>query len=161
MLINDKRLLELRTLDLPRLTFTDVFAINAGELGEADRNTITSYLQGFTLVKHESGQACPCCGELLAAGDSITGLIMGATFHWSLTHGEGYCRSCNYPARAYHFNVGPVERFVAILPYHPSSLTTKAERRAMDAAAVDAARGELETDDLGRSSRLTRGGGLL
>jgi hypothetical protein len=62
---------------------------------------------------------------------------MGAAkFTWAIAHGEGYCNNlvdgkrCCYPARAYHYDVGPIKRLVLILQYHPSGLLTKEQARA-------------------------------
>lgn len=78
----------------------------------------------------------PClkCGELLN-GDFV-GFLMdnGGGFEWGLTHGEGHCKKCGWPARAYHFikdkdgkELGSIRGL--ILQYHPDFV----ERRARSA----------------------------
>lgn len=55
---------------------------------------------------------CLCCG------------VRGA-FTWGLTHGEGYCHYCGWPARLYHFikdHTGNEQRIVRLLQYHPDQI---------------------------------------
>lgn len=112
----------LRAKALPKLTFGDVFKITDGSLDEQEIAAIDSYLARFTIIRDERGSRCPGCGSLLTAHDAITGLFLGATFTWGIAHGEGHCSGCGYPARAYHFDVGPLKRFEAVLAVHPDEL---------------------------------------
>lgn len=55
---------------------------------------------------------CLCCGE-------------DRTFTWGLTHGEGHCYKCGWPARLYHFfkdSAGNSKRIVRLLQYHPDQI---------------------------------------
>jgi len=45
-------------------------------------------------------------------------------------YGEGSCRECGYPARAYHRNVGPIKFLQVILQYHRTIEAADRERRA-------------------------------
>ena len=52
------------------------------------------------------------------------------TFQWGIARGEGNCCSCGWPSRAFHDPKnadGPilVDRFVAILQYHPSHVGSR------------------------------------
>jgi hypothetical protein len=55
---------------------------------------------------------CLCCGE-------------AATFTWGMTHGEGFCVKCGWPARLYHFikTDGIETRIVRLLQYHPDGIS--------------------------------------
>jgi hypothetical protein len=109
---------EVKAKALPRLSFSDVFIEKDGGLEESERAEIDRYLAQFT--KAEGGK-CPGCGAKLT-GNEIEGLLGIATFTWGIAHGEGYCRQCSYPARAFHRNVGPIEFFNAVLPVHPDEI---------------------------------------
>ncbi len=63
-------------------------------------------------------------------GDRIQcpGCELPLLFNWGLTHGSGFCTRCTWPAVAYHFNVGPIERFEAILPVHPEHVSMRGAR---------------------------------
>lgn len=45
--------------------------------------------------------ACLHCGEPLTG--LMNSLLGRGGFEWGLAHGEGHCRGCGWPARAYHF----------------------------------------------------------
>lgn len=68
----------------------------------------------------------PCigCGAILTR-DEVSAFLLGASFTWGLAHGEGHCRECGYPARAYHRDFGPVKFLAAVLQYHPAALVTR------------------------------------
>lgn len=71
--------------------------------------------------------APPNDGKCLNCGDVQGGLmaqLTGTGFAWGIAHGEGYCRTCRYPGRALHYDVGPIKRLGAILQYHPDFLTS-------------------------------------
>lgn len=55
---------------------------------------------------------CLCCG-------------VRGSFTWALTHGEGCCHYCGWPARLYHFvkdDAGNERRIVRLLWYHPDQI---------------------------------------
>jgi hypothetical protein len=57
-------------------------------------------------------QKCLYCGE-------------SYTFTWGLTHGEGHCTECGWPARLYHFikdESGNETRVVKLLQVHPDAI---------------------------------------
>jgi hypothetical protein len=80
-----------------------------------DAATLDAYFRIF--AKPDDGK-CLNCG--LVQGGLIAALLGG--FRWGLAHGEGFCSRCKYPARACHYDIGPVKRFNAILQYHPDEL---------------------------------------
>lgn len=50
------------------------------------------------------------------------------TFTWGLTHGEGHCYKCGWPARLYHFvkdAAGGEECIVRLLQYHPDGISLR------------------------------------
>lgn len=82
---------------------------------------LAEYLSQFC----EPSNECVCCGSTLSGSDTVTAFLRGATFEWGIAHGEGHCRACHYPARAYH-RVNDDLRFTMILQYHPSELSFNA-----------------------------------
>jgi hypothetical protein len=61
--------------------------------------------------------ACLSCGE-------------ARTFTWGVTHGEGFCCKCHWPARLYHFikdAEGKETRVVRLLQYHPDQIILNEE----------------------------------
>lgn len=73
---------------------------------------------------------CIGCGSRLGAKDAVDAFLGGdgvPTFQWGITHGEGSCSKCGYPARAMHY-IGKAEGEPEItiqnliLQYHPSTL---------------------------------------
>ena len=76
---------------------------------------LNDYLRIFA---YTDGNTCPGCGS------TLSGLF--GTFEWEIVHGEGQCRKCRYPCRAYHRpKTGPIKFFSAVLPYHPDGLQAK------------------------------------
>lgn len=91
------------------------FDLLDGMLTLADAVAMNRYLWAFV---SPSETRCPGCLK-------PWGGILG-TFTYSLTHGEGRCSACGYPARADHYDFGPVKslrRF--ILAYHPDGLSVE------------------------------------
>lgn len=75
-------------------------------------------------------------GELicLKCGEQLTGfhaMLLGkGGFEWGLAHGEGHCRNCGWPARAYHSakKATGEDLFTVrnlILQYHPDFVETR------------------------------------
>lgn len=67
---------------------------------------------------------CVKCGSQ-QGGDVLASFLGTAKFRWGIAHGEGFCsaKGCGYPARAYHYDVGPIKRLTLILQIHPSELS--------------------------------------
>lgn len=116
--ITQERLNELASL--PRLNWRDMFAAEDGITPE-DEAAMDSYFAKF--VKMDGGKCINCArtqGGFRAA-------LIGGGFTYDLTHGEGHCRTCGYPGRANHYDIGPIKSLEVILQYHPSQLTLKSE----------------------------------
>lgn len=67
-------------------------------------------------------QRCFHCGEYLTGLASF--LLGRGGFEWGITHGEGHCTNCRWPARGHHFakaadgsDLFTLHNFV--LSYHP------------------------------------------
>lgn len=80
-------------------------------------------------------QPCLKCSEPLSGGGLAESFFGKGGFEWGLAHGEGHCRGCGWPARAYHFikdadgnDVMTIRNIV--LQYHPDFVSTK--RRATE-----------------------------
>jgi hypothetical protein len=113
-------------LNLPRATWRDVFEIKGDGFTSDDAAVLDEYLRKFTL---RPDNLCPGCDATLV-GDLVDQLLGKATFTWGMAHGEGFCRECRYPARAYHRDFGPVKFVSAVLPYHPEELMRPGEDRS-------------------------------
>lgn len=112
-----ERLRELQAAGLPRMTWRDVLEVKeGGSLSAEEDMAMEAYFRQFV-----KADGCVCCGKQ-QGGDIIASLIGNAYFRWGIAHGEGFCSNCGYPARAYHFNVGPIKRLPIILQYHPEDL---------------------------------------
>lgn len=121
--VTQERLDELSTV--PPLRWRELFKVD-GDMSEADAAAMDSYFSKF--VMPEAGRSdettkCIGCGAILTGG--IIGVLLGATFTYGLVHGEGFCSKCGWPARANHYDVGPIKRLVCVLQYHPSGLKLK------------------------------------
>lgn len=82
----------------------------------------------------DDGQPCLKCGENLAGG--LSDFLFGkGGFEWVLAHGEGHCKNCGWPARAYHFIKNADGSDLAtlrnvILQYHPDCVETRKKTKA-------------------------------
>jgi hypothetical protein len=112
-----ERIRELRRKNLPHATFDKIFKITEGSLSEDEIKLINDYLYMFV---QPSDAGCVHCGEK-QGGDILEQMLGTIKFHWGIPHGEGFCttENCGWPARAYHYDVGPIKRFNAILQFHP------------------------------------------
>lgn len=93
--------------------------------GEEAMHKANEYFQHFAAPN--SGK-CIMCGE---EHNSAAAVIMGTGFRWGAVHGEGYCGTCGYPARAIHEIDGVGTISGLILQYHPSEV----EKREPDEEA--------------------------
>ena len=112
---------ELQTRELARLNWRKLLTAT-GLTAEAEA-ALEAYFARFL-----PPGPCVMCGEQLGTrrGHELMDFLLGAgTFEWGLAHGEGFCRTCHYPARAYHRDVGPITFLQVILQYHPSELTKR------------------------------------
>jgi len=130
-----KSLKELKLEDVPRATADAIgmrLTINPDykESDEAKAEQAKAYTELNEYLKDFcSSKDCPRCG-LALRGKGILHAILGG-FTWGLANGEGHCTGCNYPCRAYHRNVGPLEFFEFVLAYHPSALSEPADKREL------------------------------
>lgn len=114
----------LKTQALPHCTWTDILAVKeGGEIAEADQAALADYFARFLPPRDE----CVGCGGTLVGKDIIEVAIGSATFEWGLVNGEGHCRRCRWPARAYHRDVGPIQFLNFVLQYHPDELVIRAK----------------------------------
>jgi hypothetical protein len=74
-------------------------------------------------------QPCLKCDAPLSGG-LAEALLGEGGFEWGLAHGEGHCRKCRWPARAYHFikdadgkDLMSIRGF--IIQYHPDFVSKK------------------------------------
>jgi hypothetical protein len=89
--------------------------------GMADLASVDAYLSHF----------CPDA-ECLNCGAKLGGMF--GSFEWGLTHGEGHCSNCGYPARGYHTIPGREHKPILnhmpfIRQYHPEALRDRDGRR--------------------------------
>lgn len=79
----------------------------------------------------EDGHPCLKCGEPLTG---LLSALTGGGFTWGLVHGEGNCRNCGWPARAYHYikdldgnKLMTIQPFV--IQYHPDFVTPQSAKK--------------------------------
>mgnify|MGYP001619359743 FL=1 len=119
-----KTLKRLKVEGLPHCAWADVFTLkDGGGLTDIDQATLTEYFGRFLPPR----EACVGCGGTLVGKDIIEVAIGAATFEWGLVNGEGHCRRCGWPARAYHREVGPIKFLNFVLQYHPDELEITAK----------------------------------
>lgn len=77
-------------------------------------------------------QPCIKCEKPLLG---LSSFILGGGFTWGIVHGEGFCRECSWPARAYHFIKDKDDKEVitirnVILQYHPDFVSKRKDKAA-------------------------------
>lgn len=94
---------------------------------------LDAYFEAFAQPIFQDGDktknmVCIECDKPL---DGLMAVFLGSGFTWGITHGEGHCSACKWPARGHHFikdaggkDVATIRNFV--LQYHPDFV----ERRA-------------------------------
>jgi hypothetical protein len=112
---------ELKDADLPRCDWRLLFKVE-GVLSPEDILTFDEYFKHFV-----PPGPCIKCGCTQGSASPIDFLLGGAKFQWGLIHGEGFCSTeeCGWPARAIHYNVGPIKSMHLILQYHPDDVSWK------------------------------------
>lgn len=83
-----------------------------------------NYFHQFVKPVREAKDQSPICFH---CGEHLTGVMamLGrGGFEWGITHGEGHCAGCKWPARAHHFakNAMGEDLFTLrnfVLSYHP------------------------------------------
>lgn len=82
---------------------------------------------------HGGAMRCFHCGEYLTGFESL--LLGRGGFEWGITHGEGHCANCRWPARGHHFakaedgsELFTLHNFV--LQYHPDFVERKSVKAA-------------------------------
>lgn len=85
-------------------------------LPEKDGDALDEYFRHFV----PPGD-CIKCGAQQRMDDVVDMLMRRGRFRFGMKHGEGKCinSGCGWPARAIHYNVGPIKRLELILQYHP------------------------------------------
>jgi hypothetical protein len=117
------RIAELQAANLRPCDWTDLLRLkDGGAMDAGDEQALNDYLGHFL----PPSDKCVSCGAVQAG---LMGALLGG-FVYGLAHGEGACGRCGYPARANHYDFGPIKSFHGILQYHPSGLApTTAEGR--------------------------------
>jgi len=89
-------------------------------LPQKDADALDEYFRHFVPPGN-----CIKCGAQQGR-EGIADRLMGrAKFRFGEKHGEGKCITggCDWPARAIHYNVGPIQKLELILQYHPDVVT--------------------------------------
>lgn len=106
--------------NLPRLDWRDLFTVREA-LSDEEAGALDAYFRQF--LPPGDCAACSAQQGVRGGGDGLIDSILArGAFTWGLANGEGYCRKCGYPARAYHRDVGPIKFLCLILQYHPDEL---------------------------------------
>lgn len=83
---------------------------------------------------HLGDHPCLKCDEPLTG---MVAMMLGkGGFTWGIAHGEGFCRNCRWPARAYHFikyedgrDLATLRNF--ILQYHPDVVMERTKENSV------------------------------
>lgn len=93
-----------------------------GTIPQKDVEALDHYFQHFL-----PPGPCIKCGHQQGVDKSdFLALIRGeGRFRFGIQHGEGQCITggCGWPARAIHYNIGPIQKLEMILQYHPAIVT--------------------------------------
>ena len=106
-----KTLDDLKAEHLPRCDWRTL--LRAENLSPEDETALDAHFKHFL----PPGKCCMCGAQ--QGGDAISSALGLAKFTWGIQHGEGFCYFCKWPARAYHYDIGPIKKLVIILQYHP------------------------------------------
>ncbi len=135
--------------EVPKLDWRTLFKPK-GDMPEAQIKALDSYFSCFAQPPYtvaadgwnEIGkQPCLKCEEPLT-GDLADFILRKGGFTWGIAHGEGFCRNCKWPSRAYHFIKDADGKDLitirnVILQYHPEFVTErKAEKKKAKAEAA-------------------------
>jgi hypothetical protein len=87
-----------------RCTWRDMFTPKDGAEPDTEiLEDIDAYLELFAApILIDGKNLCPHCGHPFN-GSLMDSFLGDGGFEWGLAHGEGHCRCCRWPARAYHF----------------------------------------------------------
>lgn len=115
-----------RTIERCTLADANITADLMEGAGAAEREAVedlTAYFARF--AKPEWGDTPSVGCKCIKCGNYLSGFL--GTFTWGLCHGEGFCSSCKWPARAYHFIKDRHGEDLAtirgvILQYHPDEV---------------------------------------
>jgi len=120
----ERTLAQMQELNLPRMQAADIASPKEGVEPPAWYPTkLDEYLSHF--LKPQPKFECVRC-ETPQTG--FMGAMFGG-FTWGLAHGEGFCETCRWPGRAYHFvkdeNGDELCRLNVVLQYHPDELSQR------------------------------------
>ena len=69
----------------------------------------------------------PCikCGHQQGVDNVLDAYLGKGRFKYGIRHGEGQCSTggCGWPARALHYDIGPIKKLELILQFHPDVVT--------------------------------------
>lgn len=110
-------------------TIGDIGMEITGEDAQPVIDAINDYLQVFAQPQtRDEGNSLLGYNKCLNCGTVLDGAM--GSFTWGIQHGEGICRDCGWPCRAYHvpkdesgeqiFN----RRLEIVLQYHPDNVST-------------------------------------
>jgi hypothetical protein len=125
--MNRHELEQLKAQAVPRLAWQKIVTVTDGfSLSDEEQRILGEYFSQFVEPQRDAdGNAvCICCRSVMRGG--IEGWLLGGapgscTMDWGLVHGECFCSACGYPARAYHYKIGPIDVLRVTLQYHPDN----------------------------------------
>ena len=117
-----KSLEQLQAENLPRCDWRSFLKIEGGELSADEVAALDAHFAHFL----PPGMCCKC-GAQQGASDVMQAFLGIAKFTWGIQHGEGFCstKGCGWPARALHYDIGPIKRLELILQYHPAECSPR------------------------------------
>lgn len=118
-----KSLEALQAENLPRCDWRSFLKVE-GELSAEDIAALDAHFAHFL-----PPGACCKCGAQQGAKDIMNQFLGAGKFQWGIKYGEGSCSTpeCGWPARAIHYDIGPIKRLGLILQYHPDECKPRTE----------------------------------
>ncbi len=123
------------TKDVEVCTLADIGIEITGSDAPAMIEVLDEYLSVFAKpVKRDGPNFLTGHVECLKCGKPLDGAL--GSFRWGIANGEGNCRGCGWPCRAYHRpkdSDGEIfdQVLQVILQYHPSGVTTREGQSAL------------------------------
>jgi hypothetical protein len=112
---------QVKDLNLPHCNWRDFIRFTGeGTVPEKDAEALDAYFIHFV---YDPDTKCIKCGGVQGTEPGIMGALKPGLFRYGIQHGEGQCVKCGWPARALHYNVGPLKTLELILQYHPDVVT--------------------------------------
>lgn len=112
---------DLKNAHLPRCDWREFLKFTPSPeqpfLPQKDVDALDEYFKHFLPPNKD----CIKCGAQQGVESPLDIFLGKGLFRFGIQHGEGRCMmgGCNWPARAIHYDIGPIKKLEMILQYHP------------------------------------------